>query len=177
MEKKYLFAIFLVSCIIIISMLFTHQSITKDTSWIDDVENFINKKNWDSEIKYEPMSDWSFFLVENGTEQFFALEGQNEFISFVNNLLNKVNDQIEDSLDPSVLGELKTNERMLKVVHRFSTKSDFWKTPNNFGAQVDYDLLYFVLKDDSGKGLEGTIIVREPNAEQTDYVYSVWQIT
>lgn len=158
-------------------MLYTHQSTTRDTSWIDDVENLIINKNWDSEIKYEPMSDWSFFLVKNGTEQFFALKEQNEFIFFVNNLLDNVNYRIQNSLDSSVLEELKNNERMLKVVHRFSTKSGFWKTPNNFGAQVDYDLLYFVLKDGSGKGLEGTIVVREQNIEQSDYVYSVWQIT
>lgn len=149
---------------------------TRDVSWIGEVENFIREENWQPDEEFVPLMDWAFFLHENGTEQYFYLDSHNEFVDYVNGLMNRVDRQVEDSISDKFLDELLAVDKVLVVVHRFSTKSEMWMPPNSFGAVVDYDMLYFVLKENVGTGLEGTVIVREHDGA-SNYKYSVWQIS
>ena len=150
---------------------------TRDVSWINEVEDSIKKENWEPNSEYIPMQDWTFFIYENGEGQYFLLKSNQEFISHINSIMNRIDRQVEESISDEFFDEILATDKVLAVVHRFSTKSDLWTPPNNFGSSINYDKLYFVLEDKSGKGLEGTIIVREHAFGERHYNYSVWQIT
>ena len=143
----------------------------RDNSWIVEVEEFIQENNWDPDSEYIPLNDWSFFLYENGEEQYFELKSQMEFRSFLNILMNRINRQIKLSISNEELDEIVTNNKVLMIEHRFSTRHWGW-TYNQFARNVDYYGVYFVLEDNLRKGLEGTIIAQETNSRN-----SVWQIT
>jgi hypothetical protein len=144
---------------------------TRDESWINEVEIFIKEENWVPNSEYVPMQDWAFFLYENGEDEYFYLESQSEFITFINNMLNRINRQVENSLSEELLDEILATNKVLELVHRFSTRSMGWIPTNNFDWNVDYRIAYFVLEDTLETSLEGTIIVRETNSK-----IRVWQI-
>lgn len=178
MNKNYAGVLIYVSLVICGVVLIANYVVaTRDISWIGEVENFIDEKNWEPESEYVPMMDWAFFLHENGTEQYFFLESQSEFISYINNLMNRIDRQVEESISDQFLDEILAKDKVLKIVHRFSTKSSLWRAPNNFGMNIDYDKAYFILEDKLESGLEGAIIAREQSMGEEDYRYSVWQIT
>ena len=145
---------------------------TRDISWINEVEDFINKEDWVSDSEYVPMQDWAFFLYENGTEQYFYLTNQKEFISYINSILNQVNRQVEESISEDLLDDILFTGNVLELVHRFPTNSFGWIPTNEFDWKIDYRIAYFVLDDNLDTGLKGTMIVRETNSK-----ISVWQIT
>ena len=140
---------------------------TRNISWIGEVEDFIKKEDWVPNSEYIPLQKSAFFLYENGTEQYFYLTNQKEFISYIDNILNKVNRQVEESISQDLLEELLSTGKVLELVHRFSTKS--------FGLILTYRIAYFVLDDKSNSDFEGTIITREENSKTSKI--SVWQIT
>ena len=145
---------------------------TKDISWTVEIEDLIKKENWEPESEHIPLSDWNFFLYENGEEQYFELKSQTEFISYMNTLMNRINRQIKESISEKFLNEILASNKVLLLQLRFSTHSMGWKADNNFDRNVDYSGAYFVLEDTLEKGLEGTIIAQETNSRN-----SVWQIT
>ena len=149
---------------------------TRDVSWIDEVEDLIKKENWVPNSEYIPMQDWAFFIYENGEGQYFYLKSNEEFISHINSLMNRIDRQVEESIPDDLLKEILANDKVLAVVHRFSTNSSFWRSPNNFGSNVNYDRVYFVLEEKLDTGLEGTIIVRNVFGELNSKI-SVWQIS
>jgi hypothetical protein len=176
-NKKY--AGFIVCALLVIfgALLIANiYSNTRDVSWINEVEDLIKKENWVADSEYIPMQDWAFFIYENGEGQYFLLKSNEEFISHINDLMNRIDRQIEESISDESFDEILATDKVLAVVHRFSTKSSFWNAPNNFGMNVDYDKAYFILEDKLGEDLEGTIIVREHSMGEEDYRYSVWQI-
>jgi hypothetical protein len=175
-NKDYAGALVYVAVVLCAVVLIANYSTsTRDVSWIDEVENFIQKENWELDREYVPLMDWAFFLHENGTEQYFFLESQSEFISYINGVMDRIDRQVKESISEEFLEDILAADKVVKVVHRFSTKSSLWRAPNNFGMNVDYDRAYFVLEDKLGTGLEGTIIVREHNFGDSYYKYSVWQ--
>jgi hypothetical protein len=173
------FAVFMVSAILVIFsalLIANSYSNTRDVSWVNEVEELIKKENWVAYSKYYPMADWSFFIYENGESQYFFLNPNDELISQINRIMDRIDKQIEESISDEFFDEILATDKVLAVVHRFSTKSSFWNAPNNFGRNVDYDKAYFVLEDKLGD-YEGTIIVREHSMGEEGYRYSIWQIT
>ena len=176
MNKIYAGFIVCASLVIFGSLLIANYNMgTRDVSWINEVEDLIKKENWEPDSEYIPMQDWAFFIYENGEGQYFLLKSNEEFISHINNLMNRIDSQIEESISDEFFDEILATDKVLAVVHRFSTKSSLWSAPNNFGMNIDYNKAYFVLEDKLGADLEGTIIVREEMEENNRY--SVWQIS
>jgi len=158
-------------------LLANYFSATRDVSWIRTLKDYIQEENWEPDQEYEPLADWAFFLYENETEQFFISKSRLELISFINGLMNDVDRQVHTSISKDSLDEMLVKDKILIVVHRFSTKSSLWTPPNSFANKVDYDKLYFVLEDNSINNLKGTIIVREHYFESQEINYSVWQLS
>ena len=175
MNKKY--AGFIVCALVIFGVLLIANNYTgtRDVSWINEVEDLIKKENWEPNSEYIPMQDWAFFIYENGEGQYFLLKSNEEFISHINDLMNRIDRQIEESISDEFFDEILATDKVLAVVHRFDTKSSLWRAPNNFGSNVNYDRVYFVLEEKLGKGLEGTIIVHEHVSGESYYKHSVWQ--
>ena len=172
MNRTYVGVVVYVLLVLFAGILVTeYVTAFRDNSWIVEVEEFIQENNWDPDSEYIPLNDWSFFLYENGEEQYFELKSQMEFRSFMNILMNRINRQIKLSISDEELDEIVTNNKVLMIEHRFSTRYWGW-TYNQFARNVDYYGVYFVLEDNLGKGLEGTIIAQETNSRN-----SVWQIT
>lgn len=131
MNKTYLSAVIyflLILCAIV--LVAEYVTATRDISWINEVEDFIKKEDWVPNSEYIPLQDWAFFLYENGTEQYFYLTNQNEFISYINTILNRVNRQVEDSISQDLLEELLSTGKVIELVHRFPTKSFGWIPTN-----------------------------------------------
>jgi hypothetical protein len=176
LNKTYLGAVVYFLLIISAGVLVAeYVTATRDISWINEVEDFIKKEDWVPDSEYVPMQDWAFFLYENGTEQYFYLTNQKEFISNIDNILNQVNRQVEESISEDLLDEILATGKVLELVHRFPTKSEGWVPTNEFDWKVDYRIAYFVLDDKSNSDFEGTIITRETNSKTSKI--SVWQIT
>ena len=176
MNKIYAGFIVCASLVIFSALLIAnYYTGTRDVSWINEVEDLIKKENWEPDSEYIPMQDWAFFIYENGEGQYFLLKSNEEFISHINNLMNRIDSQIEESISDEFFDEILATDKVLAVVHRFSTKSSPWSAPNNFGMNIDYRKAYFVLEDKLGADLEGTIIVREEMEENNRY--NVWQIS
>ena len=172
MNRTYVGVVVYVLLVLFAGILVTeYVTAFRDNSWIVEVEEFIQENNWDPDGEYIPLNDWSFFLYENGEEHYFELKSQMEFRSFLNILMNRINRQIKLSISDEELDEIVTNNKVLMIGHRFSTRYWAW-TYNQFARNVDYNGIYFVLEDNLGKGLEGTIIAQETNSRN-----SVWQIT
>ncbi len=148
----------------------------RDVSWISTDEDYLKEETWEPDLEYVPLADWAFFLCENGTKQFFVSKSSLELISVVNDLMGEVDRQVHGSISEDLLDELLAQDKILKIVHRFSTKCGLWTPPNSFARKVDYDILYFVLQDNSTNGLEGTVIVLEHSSGADESNYSVWQI-
>ncbi len=179
MNKDYSGALVYVALVLCAFVLIANYlTSTRDFSWISEVENFIQKENWRPDIQYEPIMLWSFFLWENGTEQFFCLANQKEFISCINSIMDRIDRRIKESISKELLNEILASRKVMSLVHRFSTQSFMWSIPpNEFGSKIDYRIVYFVLEDTTETDLEGTIIVRENLSGEPNYKYSVWQIS
>ena len=173
MNKTYLGAVVYFLLIISVGVFIAeYVTATRDISWIGEVEDFIKKEDWVPNSEYIPLQDWAFFLYENGTEQYFYLTNQKEFISYINSMLNQVNRQVEESISEDLLDDILFTGKVLELVHRFPTNSFGWIPTNEFDWKVDYRIAYFVLDDKMDTSFEGTMIVRETNSK-----ISVWQIT
>ena len=149
---------------------------TRDVSWIRTVENYLNEETWEPDQELIPFSDWAFFLYKNGSEQYFVSTSRLELISVVNNLMDTVDGHVHTSISEDLLDEILGQNKIMKIVYRFSTKSGLWTPPNSFARNIDYDVLYFVLQDNSGNGLDGTVVVREHSFGADQSNYSVWEI-
>ena len=145
---------------------------TKDSSWIVEVEDFIKKENQEPESEYNPIADYSFYLSENGESHYFVLESQNEFISYIDNLMNRINRLVEKSISDELLDEILETNRILSIF----TRLDKWKVTQTNVMFMESNSAFLILEDKLGKGLEGTIIVLEPLNEEPYRRYNVWQI-
>ena len=72
--------------------------------------------------------------------------------------------------------EILGSDKVLLLVHRFSSGIGGWRAPNRFYLSLDYNNAFFVLEDKLGAGLEGTIIVQEKIRQEPYYKYSFWEI-
>ena len=154
MNRKYAGIIVYVFLVLFAGILVTeYLTASRDNSWIVEIEEYIQKNNWDPDSEYIPLNDWSFFLSENGEELYFELKSQMEFRSYLNILMNRINRQIKLSISDEELNEILANNKVLMVEHRFSTGHWGW-TYNQFARNVDYYGVYFVLEDALQKGLE-----------------------
>jgi len=162
--------VYLVIVTLTASVAFSISIAPKDISWIDEVENWIKKENWIPDVQYHPISYASFFLYENGEEQFFVLNSQKEFASYMDALLGRFVAKINSSISRESLDEILSMDRVLVYGHRF---------PESFGPlglSGSFEVGYFILEDKLGEGLEGTIIMQDRRAGEYSH-YSVWQIT
>jgi hypothetical protein len=90
----------------------------RDVSWIGPVEDFINKE-WKLNSTFNGLGD-SFFLYENGKEQYFFLnDSQREFISYMKGLAGRVNRQLESSVSIEFVDEILAADKVLAYGHRF----------------------------------------------------------
>jgi hypothetical protein len=157
-------AIFLLIAILIISIA------SKDNSWIIEVENCITEENWMPDVRYEPISHASFFLYENGEENFFVLTSQKDFVSYMDALVGRFVTQTEKAISKEKLDEILAADKVLSYAHRFPTSF------GPLGLSGSFEVAYFILEDKLGEGVEGKIIMQDRRAGEDSH-YSVWQIT
>ena len=174
-------AVILYVCLVLLAgvLIVDHVTATRDVSWTSEVEAFIEDATWLPETEFHPIMDWAFFFYENGTEKYFDLESRNELKQSINNIMNRIDRRIIESISEDSMERILANDRVLEVYHRFPTKSGMWNSPNDFGNRISYDRVYLVLEEKQrinvNTTLTGTIIVREAAADS--YKYSVWQIS
>ena len=171
MNKRHIGPIiYLVLVSLTAALAFSISIAPRDISLIDEVENWIRKENWVSDVRYEPISYASFFLYENGEEQFFVLTSHKEFVSYIDALLGRFVTKTRSSISKESLDEILDTDKVLVYAHRF---------PESFGPlglSGSFEVAYFILEDKMGEGLEGAIIMRDRRAGEYSH-YSVWQIT
>lgn len=141
----------------------------RDVSWIGPVEDFINKE-WKPNATFKGLGD-SFFLYENGKEQYFFLnDSQKEFISYMRGLSGRVNRQLESSISIEFVDEILAADNVLAYGHRFPEGFGY------FGLYGSAEVAYFILEDKLGRGMEGEIIMQDRRSGEYSQ-FSVWQIT
>ena len=163
-------AFYAVSVLLVSMLIVGYAAATRDVSWIDRVENYIEREEWQPDKEYVPLNDWSFFLHEDGREEYFFLYSQSEFINYIRGLTERVDRQIENSVSKEAVDEILATSRVMAVVHRFP------KGFGHFGLSGSSEVAYFILDDESGKGLEGLIIMQDRRAGEYSH-YGIWQIT
>ena len=151
-------------------MIIGYATAVKDVSWIGKVENFIKKENWEPDREYIPLSDCSFFLYENGEEEYFYLNSQSEFINYIKGLMGRVDKQVRSSIPRDTVDEILSKDRVMVLVHRFPTGFGI------LGILGRSEVAYLILEDRFGEGREGTIIMQDYRAGEYSH-YSIWQIT
>ncbi|MCW3996981.1 MAG: hypothetical protein NWF10_00190 [Candidatus Bathyarchaeota archaeon] len=162
-------AVIFLACVVLATLLSVSYSIAgREVSWIPIVEENIKKENWLPDVKYEPIASKSFFLYENGEEQFFILESRREFTSNIEGLLTSVDRKLDYVISRDHFDRILAKDRVVGFVLRF---------PNNYGLLFDVGNAYFVLEDVLGEDLEGTILVRRFDSSRMDWDYIVWEIT
>ena len=171
MNKRHIGPIiYLVIVSLTASVAFSISIAPKDISWINEVENWIKKENWIPDVQYHPISYASFFLYENGEEQFFVPTSQKEFISYMDTLVGRFLTKTRNTISKETLDEILATDKVLCYAHRF---------PESFGPlglSGSFEVAYFILEDKLGEGLEGKIIMQDRRAGEYSN-YSVWQIT
>ena len=140
----------------------------RDISWIDTVNDFIE------EVKpSEPIETWititgyRFSLHENGTQQILyhvynEFKSKDDFVSYMRNLLYKVNNIINSSINGELFSEILEKNKVLQVDFGTDTGETFWKTNA-------YTVAWFILEDNINKDLEGTIIIKQQ-------IFPTWKI-
>ena len=151
-------------------MIVGYATAVRDVSWIGEVENFIKKENWEPDREYIPLSDCSFFLYENGEEEYFYLNSQSEFITYIKGLMGIVDKQVRSSIPRDTVDEILSKDRVMVLVHRFPTGFGI------LGILGRSEVAYLILEDRFGEGREGTIIMQDYRAGEYSH-YSIWQIT
>ena len=162
--------VYLVIVSLTASVAFSISIAPKDISWINEVENWIKKENWIPDVQYHPISYASFFLYENGEEQFFVLTSQKEFVSYMDALVGRFLTKTNSSISKAYLDEILSTDKVLCYAHRFPARF------GPFGLSGSFEVGYFILEDKLGEGLEGKIIMQDRRAGEYSN-YSVWQIT
>jgi hypothetical protein len=168
MNKHHVSVIIYLAMVLLTPILLISAA-SKDVSWISEVENYIKKENWIPNEEYAPLAYASFFLYENGEEQFFLLSSQREFISYMDALAGRVTVQTRSSISREFVDEILAADRVLSYVHRF---------PEGFGPLGlcgSFEVAYFILEDKLWEDLEGKIIMQDRRAGEYSH-YSVWQI-
>ena len=147
----------------------------RDTSWIQGINDLIE------EVKPYPVPQTqngiplptsialnTFYLYENGTKQLIHLSSlsDDEFVSYVMNLIQRINTITYDTIEPDLLEEIESKNRLLNLKLRFPNENDF---------QQSFSEAYFILDDTLGRDLTGTIIIIS-NIEREDQI-SIWEIT
>ncbi len=168
MNKHHVSVIIYISMVLVIPILIISAA-SKDVSWISEVENHIKKENWVPDVEYVPLAFGSFFLYENGEEQFFVLTSEREFESYMDALASRVSIQTKTSITREALDEILAADKVLSYVHRF---------PESFGplgSCGSFEVAYFILEDKLEQGLEGKIVMQDRRAGEYSH-YSVWQI-
>jgi hypothetical protein len=170
-NKRYIGPIIFIAIITSTALLTISYSIApRDISWISKVENWIKEENWEPDVQYEPISYASFFLYENGEEQFFGLTSQKEFASYMDGLLGSFVTKTRNSISKESVDEILAVDKVLSYVHRF---------PASFGPlglSGSFEVAYFILEDKLGEELEGKIVMQDRRTGEYSH-YSVWQIT
>jgi hypothetical protein len=145
----------------------SYSTAPRDISWISEVENWIRRENWEPDRECIPLMLDAFFLYENGEEEFFYLYSHHEFVSYIISLENDIDRKVLDSISKQFLDEVLASNKVLQHSLRFSR--DF---PRG-GKYVD---AYFILEDNLGRGLDGTIILEHFSTDPAENYYDVWEI-
>ena len=141
----------------------------RDGSWISSVEDFI-RKEWKPNATFYGLED-SFFLYENGEEQYFVLnDSQKEFVSYMKGVSGRVNRQLKSSVSRESVDEILAADKVLAFGHRFPEGF------GHFGLYGSAEVAYFILEDKLGKGMEGEIIMQDRRSGEYSH-YALWQIT
>ena len=134
----------------------------RDTSWISDVENFIDEVR-----PSEPVESWGmglfgyyFTLLDyGGTELLYHVTDEHNtndsFVLYLQNLIYKANNVLNSSVDEEFAEEIFLNNRVLKV--NFGT--NFEETVGQETSKFTY--AWFILEDNLNKNLKGTIIIKQ----------------
>jgi len=170
-NKRYIGpVVYLVLVSLTATLAFSFSIAPRDVSWTGEVKDWIGRENWIPDREYIPLSYASFFLYENGEEQFFVLNSQKEFSSYMDALLGRFVTKTRSSISKESLDEILAMDKVLVYAHRF---------PESFGPlglSGSFEVGYFILEDKLEEGLEGTIIMQDRRAGEYSH-YSVWQIT
>jgi hypothetical protein len=134
----------------------------RDVSWINEIEDWIKEENWIPDREYVPAMMSSFFLYENGEEQFFLLNSHQEFWPYIEGLVNDIDRRIR-YIPREFLDEILAKDKVMAYLLRF---------PLDFRLFNEYGIAYFILEDKSDMNLEGTIIIRDTQGR-----LGVWEIT
>ena len=134
----------------------------RDVSWIDEIEERIKEENWVPDSEYVPAMMSSFFLYENGEEQFFLLNSHQEFWPYIERLINEV-DLLIRYIPNENLEEILAKDKVMAYLPRF---------PIKFGLFNKYGIAYFILEDKSDMNIEGTIIIFDTQGK-----LGIWEIT
>ena len=151
------------------TLAFSFSIAPRDASWINEVENRIRRENWEPNREYIPLMSDSFFLYENGEEEYFYLYSHQDFVSYMKGLTGKINRKLESSTSKEYMDEILTSDRVLAFVHRFPEGFGF------LGLYGSFEVAYFILEDKIRENVEGTIIMQDRRAGEYSH-YSVWEI-
>ena len=168
MNKGYIGPLIFITIVAFTAFLTISFSIApRDVSWINEVENWIRRENWELGREHDPIMLDSFFLCENGEEEFFYLYSQNEFVFYIDDLTDDIDRMIIESISKEKLDEILATNKVLIQNSRM---------PENYFTFGKYWNGYFILEDHLGMGLEGAIILQHWSPELSDTYYDVWEI-
>lgn len=135
----------------------------KDTSWVDEVNDFIEElKPFPQEPIPTPLSMYQFYLNENGSSQliYHSSSKSDDFVATIRGILNRAHRIINSSRSEEFLDEVLESTKFMQVIFRLG--DDFWTDKNVLSA-------YFILEDNSGKDLEGAVIMYSYNSGEVEY--------
>ena len=166
-------AFYVVSVLFISIVIAGYATAVRDVSWIVTVENLIKKENWRPNATFDGLEPSTYYLYEDGEEQFFKLNNTQELASCVFGLLDRVNRQVKYSMPEIEFNETLAADKLLGVGTRFPVK---WQSPSSLWT-IEYSSFYLVLEDKLGTGLEGTVIVTEHLHAEPWHRYNVYEIS
>jgi hypothetical protein len=157
------------ACVVLATLWSASYSIaSREVSWIPFVEENIKEENWIPDREYIPLAFESFFLYEDGEEQFFMLESWREFISYIKDLLRSADRKLDCTISRDQFDQIIAEGKVVGFVLRFK---------ENYGFMFDVEKAYFVLEDGLSEDLGGAILVRRFDSSWTDWSYEVWDIS
>ena len=164
MNKRYIGPIvYLVIVTLTTTLAISFSIAERDVSWISEVENWIEKENWEPDREYIPLMLGAFFLYENGEEQFFRLYSHNSFSVYIRGLVSDADRKVDSISRDLLIDEILAKDKVLQYLLRF---------PIDFGLFRKYGSAYFILEDKLDMNLEGTIIIHDTQGR-----YTIWEIT
>ena len=157
-----IFIVVLVGAIFVAFFGFNLSDGGRDTSWISDVENFIDDVRPSDPIESFGMGLYGYYftLRNNGEVEllYHVMDEHNtndSFVLYLQNLIYKANNVLNSSVGEEFREEIFRNNRVLNV--NFGT--NFEETVGQETSTFTY--AWFILEDNLNKNLKGTIIIKQ----------------